>query len=130
MELSKFSKMLDSYLDDDEWSGTERESLREQLVELANTRLVFLTSRVKDRLTFDVRSLQEFMAGEQITACREELLPKRLEAIAKSAYWRNVFLFVAGKYFASAQAKHLRPLVFEICAVSYTHLTLPTIYSV
>jgi len=115
MEMSEFEARVDDRLADDGWAETERDELRSRIMESATTRLVFLTSRVKDRVSFDVRSLQEFMACERITSCPEALLPKRLEAIVKSSYWRNVFLFVAGKYFASSQSEHLRPLVFDVC---------------
>jgi hypothetical protein len=115
MALSEFETRVDQRLSDDEWEGVQRDELRQQIVETARTRLVFLTSRVEHKLSFDVRSLQEFMACERITSSSDELLKRRLEAIVQSSHWRNVFLFIAGKYFATSQADHLCPLIYEIC---------------
>lgn len=60
-------------------------------------RLVFLSGEGDDRVRFDVRSLQEFFAAERIFLGPESLVPRHMEALAGSAHWRNVLLFVVGR---------------------------------
>ena len=59
---------MDSYLDKDGWSGTEKGRLLTTITEAASIRLVFLTSRTEGQLSFEVRSLQEHMAAECVMA--------------------------------------------------------------
>ena len=54
------------------------------------------------------------------------LLRTKVQAFAISAFYCGV----AGALFAFCYLKSLEPVAFDIKPVSYTHLTLPTIYSV
>ncbi|SFI92336.1 NACHT domain-containing protein [Planctomicrobium piriforme] len=115
MDLADFDDLVDDLLEGDGWAGDEKHTLCSRVVEAATTRLIFITSKIKGKLSFDVRSLQEFMACEMLTACSDLFVQGRISRIAGAAYWRNVFLFVAGKYYATAQYSYLQPLVYECC---------------
>ena len=65
------------------------QSLADRLEEVATERLVFLTAVREGVVGFEVRSLQEFMAGEFLIDLPESEIPDLLRRVALSAYWRN-----------------------------------------
>jgi hypothetical protein len=91
----------------------EIDELRREFARLVTDRLVFLTFVAGDRVGFEIRSLQEFMAGERIVGLPENRILDELRHIASSAYWRNVVLFAAGSIFA--HRPHLRAEVVLLC---------------
>ncbi len=96
--------------------GHPHESIEEMTPNIRRAalhRLVLLVP-VADQIGFEIRSLQEFHAGERLFWGEESLLPRRMEAIAGTQHWRNVLLFVAG-HIASERA-HLLPRVVSLCA--------------
>jgi hypothetical protein len=115
MSLRTFSNLVDDYLKHDGWEDPSLSNLSKTITEEARTRLVFLSSRIADKISFDVRSLQEYMAAERLMTGSHSKLQDRLRAIAALAYWRNTFLFVAGQCFASPQLQHLRSLIHQTC---------------
>lgn len=115
MPLDTFSQLVRRYLGEDGWEHPDLERIATGISDEARTRLVFLTSRVAGQISFDVRSLQEYMAAECIMTGTESQLHERLFKIAPLAYWRNVFLFTAGQCFAVPQLQHLRALIHQIC---------------
>lgn len=70
-----------------------------QLVREATFRLVLLVEPEPGLFGFELRSLQEFFAAVYLaqTARDTEQRFARLRAIARSAHWRNVALFFAGR---------------------------------
>ena len=82
-------------------TGKELERLLNQILKAAMERLVFLVNMGKDRIGFELRSLQEFMAAEALMSGQDKLVGKRLEVIAPHSHWRNVFLFAAGHCYAN-----------------------------
>lgn len=68
-------------------------------------------------ISFTLRSMQEFFAAEMLNSIDASNLSEILEAIGASAYWRNVFLFVAGYYAADyLRYKHINKIIVDICA--------------
>ncbi len=95
------------------FEGRELDDLADAITEASRRRLVFLTSRVEGELAFEVRGLQEYNAAECLMTGRSDRVLNRLKAIASSPYWRNVFLFAAGKCFFDAQSRDYQdPLAF------------------
>ena len=88
-------------------------ALAQQIVEAASHRLVFLVEVEAEQVGFEIRSLQEFMAADCLMDGTDQNIRKRLEEIAPIPFWRNVFLFAAGKCFAERQ--ELREPVRDIC---------------
>ena len=78
----------------------EVDALIDDFTRLVTDRLVFLTYGSVDRLGFELRSLQEFMAAEFSINHPEAEVPDLLRLIATSSHWRNVLLFAVGGIFA------------------------------
>lgn len=77
----------------------ERAQLVRRIREAATDRLVMLVGHTAHEIGFEIRSLQEFMAAEHCFDGGEQLVQASVRQIASHAYWRNVFLFVAGRIF-------------------------------
>lgn len=114
--IDEFRQLVDKYLDVDGFEGDAKFRLVDLITEAAEQRLVFLTSRIAGELSFDVRSLQEYMAAECLMTGLPEVVRARLKAIATSSYWRNVLLFAVSKCFADTQLRHVQDQVTGLCA--------------
>jgi len=77
----------------------QRGTLVKQIREAATDRLVFLVGNTAKEIGFEIRSLQEFMAAEHCFDGSESCVQETIRAIAPHPYWRNVFLFAAGRIF-------------------------------
>ena len=86
-----------------------------ELVRIATDRLVLLGSKVGGRVSFDVRSLQEFMAAARIMSSPEQSIQDRLRDIAAKTHWRHVFRIAASKAFALTELSHFRKNIIHIC---------------
>ena len=93
--------------------GAERARLTGAIITAALERLVFLVSPRDGRIGFEIRSLQEFMAARCLLNGSDEQVRRRLRAIAPLPYWRNVFLFAAGRCFHDRE--HLRDSIHTLC---------------
>lgn len=80
---------------------------------LVTDRLVFLARLQAERIGFELRSLQEFMASEYIINLPEPRVVPEIQKIATAPYWRNVVLFSIGSIFAHRD--HLRAEVVLMC---------------
>lgn len=89
-------------------------ALMSDFTQLVTDRLVFLTYGTADKLGFELRSLQEFMAAEHVINFAEASVPEALHKLASSSHWRNVVLFAVGGIFAKKE--HLRAEVTLLCA--------------
>lgn len=116
LRLGYFKLLVEKKLKEKGISGSERQELVESICGAALERLVFLTARTADELSFEVRSLQEFMASQCLMTGPDSLREARLRETATSPYWRNVWLFAAGQCFGDAQLQHLSATVRLICA--------------
>lgn len=115
LTIDLFERLVDSYLAEIGRDDPDKQHLVALITEAARHRLVFLTSRVAGELSFDVRSLQEYMAAECLTSGDPELVQSRLRAIAPAPYWRNVFLFAVSKCFADTRSRHLQDSIRVLC---------------
>jgi hypothetical protein len=94
--------------------GRALDVLAGRIVDAAMQRLVFLVAPIDGRVGFEVRSLQEFMAAEAMTANEDAQVRARLDDIAPFGYWRNVFLFAAGHWVAHRE--YALDTLITICA--------------
>lgn len=115
LPVSEFEGMVSEFLQEAGLSFSDSAIEREMILGAANSRLVFLTSRVPNRLSFDVRSLQEYMAAACMTSTDAENIIRVLETIAHSAYWRNTILFAVGRFFAESQLRNYRDRIQVLC---------------
>ena len=114
LSRSRFVSLVEARLKAEGHKGAHLHTLSQQIVEAASQRLVFLVELESEQIGFEIRSLQEFMAAESLMDGTETNIKERLEEIAPIPFWRNVFLFAAGKCFAVRQ--ELRDDVHTICA--------------
>ncbi len=113
LSREEFERLVRRRLVRQGYEDHELATLVSQFMALATHRLVFLESSTADRVGFEIRSLQEFMAGEQIVSLPEAKIVPRLRSIAFSPHWRNTFLFAVGAVFADRE--HLRAEVVLLC---------------
>lgn len=113
LPAARFSALVRARVAEEGYEGADLEQRTAEITEAALNRLVFLVGLESDQIGFEVRSLQEFTAAEALLDGREEQVRARLEAIATSPHWRNVFLFAVGKCFAVQQS--LRDMIMTIC---------------
>lgn len=115
MPIAEFKSLVGECLSE---LGLTSELLKrevEMIVGAANERLVFLTSRTPGRLSFDVRSLQEYMAAACLTNTDSTEAIPRLMQIGHSAYWRNVTMFGVGRFFDEPQLRNQRDKIRLLC---------------
>jgi hypothetical protein len=106
------------YLEDDGFEGDDKDQLIEKITGVTDHRLVFLTNRNGEEWSFEVRSLQEYMAAECLLSRSDSVVvEERLRSISLKSYWRNVYLFAAGKAFNQVDTLDLRDKIFRICYV-------------
>lgn len=109
----QFAQLVEQRLTEEGHAGKEGERLKQEIINAALERLVFLVAPQEDKVGFEIRSLQEFMAAECLMNGLDEDVRRRLRAIAPAAHWRNVFLFAAGRCFHDKQ--HLRDSLHALC---------------
>lgn len=102
--------LRDAGMDDDAIAPLVR-----QIVRAAEDRLVFLVEPEPGKFGFEIRSLQEHMAAQALSA-DDSLTRARLEHIAPSPSFRNVALFMASKIFSGSNARLKEALANDLCA--------------
>jgi hypothetical protein len=113
--IDEFETLVDRCLRENGLDGEWLTNQRAMIVDAAKLRLVFLTSRTVGRLSFDIRSLQEYMAAACITNADSNEIIDRLELVAHSAYWRNTFLFAVGRFFVEPRMRVHRDKIRLLC---------------
>ncbi|MGZ8152766.1 MAG: NACHT domain-containing protein [Methylovulum sp.] len=115
LSIVEFEELVIGCLKENGLPDSELEAQKQMIMGAANQRLVFLTSRTPGRLSFDVRSLQEYMAAACLTNADSKLIIHRLDTIAHSAYWRNTLLFAIGRFFVEPQMRNYRDNIRLFC---------------
>ncbi|WP_155951627.1 NACHT domain-containing NTPase [Pseudomonas sp. FGI182] len=113
LTIEQFSEIIEARLYAEGHSESERIRLGTEILDAALERLVFLVAPQENRVGFEIRSLQEFMAAQALMNGKDEVVVRRLKSIAHASHWRNVFLFAAGRCFYERQ--HLRDNILAIC---------------
>jgi hypothetical protein len=113
LSTNELRVVVDARLEERGHGPEESARLRQEIVEAASTRLVFLVGMEENRVGFEIRSLQEFMAAEALMAGNDLDVRRRLRTIAPIASWRNVILFAAGK--CSVEREDLLDTIYAIC---------------
>jgi hypothetical protein len=111
--VDEFKAVVTARLKEEGFSGVALESLTDEIAACATDRLVFLVPSQSERVGFEIRSLQEFMAAEALMDGSDKFVVERLRAIAPVPFWQNVLLFAAGKCFAERQ--WLRHSISQVC---------------
>jgi hypothetical protein len=87
-------------------------TLADRMIEVATQRLVLLAAAEDHTVAFDVRSLQELMAGRALISSGDADTRHNLTTAARSPHWRNAWLFAAGELFTGTN--HERDLALDI----------------
>lgn len=111
---NEFRDIVCDRLDKEGHAAEVRGKLTDETVKCATDRLVFLVPSQSERVGFEIRSLQEFMAAEALMDGKDDVVVRRIKTIAAVPFWQNVLLFAAGKCFADRQ--WLRDSISEVCA--------------
>lgn len=107
--------LVKGQLEDDGYEGHALQESVRSLIEVSTERMVLLVQNAEDRFTFEVRSLQEFMAAAYVMSGRELTVQKRLKAIANKTHWLHVFQIAASKCFAENDSIQYRDTIVTIC---------------
>ncbi|MBW9093038.1 hypothetical protein JNB62_05030 [Microbacterium jejuense] len=94
-------------------AGPKRDRIADRVMQATTERLVLLVPAEDDSVAFEIRSLQELMAGRALQKAPDDVLRERLTLAAPSPHWRNTWVFVAGGVFAEG-ADHQRDMVVDI----------------
>ncbi len=100
---------------DEDFQGEELAAHTADLVSISTERLVLLTQRDENRYTYEVRSLQEYMAAAYLMSGHEAAVQDRLRAIASRSHWAHVFQIAASKCFALTDTRQYRDTIVTIC---------------
>lgn len=112
---TELQNLIRGQLADEEFEGEELDEIATSLTAASTERLVLLGQREEGRYSFEVRSLQEFMAAAHIMTGRESVIQARLETIANRNHWLHVFQIASSKTFAVPETEHLRDTIVTIC---------------
>jgi hypothetical protein len=93
--------------------GRTLDHLVERLVAATTQRLVLLVPGEDDNISFEIRSLQELMAGRAVSAVGDDDLRHNLRATARNPHWRNTWVFAVGRVFAE-QGDYRRDLAVDV----------------
>jgi hypothetical protein len=110
---TQLEALIDARLASEGHEGPGTSAMAAQIRSAAELRLVFLVGAQSDRIGFEIRSLQEFMAAGALVDGPDEEVIQRLAAIAPLPAWRNVLLFAAGECFVGRQ--YLRKQIHAMC---------------
>lgn len=110
----RFYRLVKGYFDSIGDDAPDSELRCRQLVDVALHRLVLLSARDEGRITFDVRSMQEYMAAGALTSGAPKNVENRLLHISRASHWRHVSLIAASRCFAEDVLHHLRITVASI----------------
>jgi hypothetical protein len=91
-------------------TGPDTRALTESIV---TKRLVLLVPAEDDTVAFEIRPLQELMAGRALGNGTDEETRQRLTLTAVCPYWRNTWVFAAGRTFADGSDSR-RELIVDI----------------
>jgi hypothetical protein len=111
-----FASLVEARLREEGHEGEGLSKLKEDVIDAAANRLVFLVAPRQGRVGFEIRSLQEYMAAEALMSGSERSVRLRLRRVASVPVWRNTMLFAAGRCFSQPQSEHFRDTIYTICA--------------
>lgn len=114
LDRERFEQLAKAYLLSLGHEAREVSARVSELVDVALQRLVLLSAREEGRISFDVRSMQEFMAAAALTSGDAQIVSERLKYIAGIAHWTHVFMIAASRCFSEDAFHHLRTAV---CAI-------------
>lgn len=89
----------------------EAQERAETLVKAATERLVLLVPK-GDGFGFEVRSIQEYLAGRAVARDEDDAVICRMHELSRAAHWRNVWLFAFGQ--CTEMRPHLEARLIDV----------------
>lgn len=114
IEIARFESLLERYILAQGYSSESTQTITGELIDLSLHRLVLLSSREEGKISFDVRSLQEYMAAAELTSAPIEIIEKRLELISGKSHWQHVFNIAASRCFSEDGLQFMRNNIINI----------------
>lgn len=112
---SELKGLINAQLSDEEFEGDELDRIAVELLGASTERLVLIVQREDDRFSFEVRSLQEFMAAAYLMTGREAVVQKRLRVISNRTHWLHVFQIASSKCFSVNDSEQYRDTIVTVC---------------
>ncbi|MCR5977484.1 AAA family ATPase [Gordonia jinghuaiqii] len=112
MPRSELSALAAQYMREGGHDEDTATAFAGRIFAVATQRLVLLTADENDTVSFDVRSLQELMAGRRLVDGSDAEIRSNLEITALSPHWRNAWLFAAGKL--ATDSRHRSEMLIDI----------------
>ncbi|WP_457160424.1 NACHT domain-containing protein [Mycobacteroides abscessus] len=112
MPRAQLQSLAKQYMIDEGHEESAANTFAATVFTVATQRLVLLATDIDDTVSFDVRSLQELMAGCALVDGDDTAISTNLTTTAFSPHWRNAWLFAAGRLFDGS--RHRRDLLLEI----------------
>jgi hypothetical protein len=109
----EFTEIIRARLNDMDHEPSKVAFLTQEFIRLVTDRLVFLAVVSSDKIGFEIRSLQEFMAGAYISDLPDTEIIPTIRELAPVPYWRNVILFAIGYIFTSKE--YLKAEIPQLC---------------
>lgn len=119
LSVRRCKELIEQFLTSEEFGGDVARKAAE-MYDAITKRLTFLaeTSGTDQEscVLFPLRSMQEYFAAEWIiTFGDDDERSEAMERISLSAYWRNVYLFVAGYFAKNPSRKNMNETLYRIC---------------
>lgn len=114
IETGRFESLLNRYILAQGYNIDSANDITKDLIDLSLHRLVLLSSREEGRISFDVRSLQEYMAAAELTSAPVDVVEKRLELISGKSHWQHVFNIAASRCFSEDGLPFMRGNIINI----------------
>ncbi len=115
LDKHSLEALIRGQLESEGYDGAELDRFTEELMGASTERLVLLVQRVENCFSFEVRSLQEFMAAAYLMAGKESVVQRRLRAIVTKTHWLHVFQIAASKCFSVNDSEQYRDSIITIC---------------
>lgn len=116
LSQTELGSLIKGQLQDEGYEGEELQKYTQELLAASTERLVLIVQREENRFSFEVRSLQEFMAAAYLMTGDQVIVQKRLRTIANHIHWLHVFQIAASKCFSVNDAEHYRDTIITICS--------------
>jgi len=121
LDGEELKTLIRDHLLEEGFEGEELDRTSEELRAASTDRLVLIVQRQEGRFSFEVRSLQEFMAAAFLMTGRESVIQERLSLIVNRSHWRHAFLIAASKCFSMTDSQHYRDTIVRICSEINSH---------
>lgn len=115
LSAGELESLIHGQLSDEEFEGDELQKITAELLGASTERLVLIVQREEERFSFEVRSLQEFMAAAYLMTGRESVVQERLRSISNRAHWLHVFQIAASKCFSVNDSEQYRDTIVTVC---------------